>query len=81
LAKAARIAAASQYQQVAEHFFTAARQIAIQLEQGAYPDHEAAILILEDLLRSVSRIDAGHQMLHGLRRALENLRLKEEKSE
>ncbi|CAK8714688.1 Tetratricopeptide repeat-containing protein [Candidatus Electronema halotolerans] len=78
LSKAARIAAASRYQQVAEHFFTAAQQVAVQLEQGHYPDDEAAMLILEDLLRSVSRVDPGHQMISSLRRALDDLRLRQE---
>ena len=78
LSKAARLAAASQYPQVAEHFFTAAQQIAAQLEQGHYPDDEAAMLILEDLLRSVSRVDPHHQMISSLRSALDDLRLKQE---
>ncbi len=78
LSKAARLAAASRYPQVAEHFFTAAQQVAVQLEQGHYPDDEAAMLILEDLLRSVSRVDPHHQMISSLRRALDDLRLKQE---
>jgi hypothetical protein len=78
LSKAARLAAASRYQEVAGHFFTAAQQVAAQLEQGDYPDDEAAILILEDLLRSVSRVDPHHEMISSLRRALDDLRLKQE---
>jgi hypothetical protein len=78
LSKAARIAAASRYEQVVTAFFVAAEQVAVQLEQGEYPDTEAAILILEDLLRSVSRVDAKHKMIHEIERSLTDLRLKQE---
>ncbi len=78
LSKAARIAAASRYEQVVEQFFGAAQQVAVQLEQGDYPDTEAAILILEDLLRSVTRVDTSHQMIGEIQRSLDDLRLKQE---
>ena len=75
VAEAARIAAASRFSQTVEHFFEAARHVAAQIERGDYSDQEAAIFRLEELLASVSKVDATHGAVRRIRRALDGLRL------
>ncbi len=73
-AEAARIAAASRFPQVLEDFFTAARERAAKIERGDYPDREAAVCVLNELLRCACAVDGAHGAVRRIRQVLDSLR-------
>ncbi|MGR0481855.1 MAG: hypothetical protein ACTFAL_10770 [Candidatus Electronema sp. V4] len=73
-AEAARIAAASRFPQTLEHFFETARQTAAKIERGDCPDQEAAVFMLEELLRSTCAVDGTHGAVRRIRQVLDSLR-------
>jgi hypothetical protein len=73
-AEAARTAAASRFPQTREHFFENARQAAARIECCCCPDQEAAVFMLEELLRGVCAVDASHSAVRRMQLALDILR-------
>ncbi|MGX9728270.1 MAG: tetratricopeptide repeat protein [Candidatus Electronema sp. VV] len=73
-AEAARIAAASRFPQTLEHFFETARQAAAKIKRGDCPDQEAAVFMLEELLRSTCAVDETHGAVRRIRQVLDSLR-------
>jgi len=73
-AEAARTAAASRFPQAQEHFLDNARQAAARIECGCCPDQEAAVFMLEELLRGACAVDASHSAVRRMQLALDGLR-------
>jgi hypothetical protein len=73
-AEAARRTVASHFPQIMERFFEYARQTASRLERGDYPDQEAAIFMLEELLTSVISVDATHGTVRRIRQVRDSFR-------
>jgi hypothetical protein len=74
-AEAACLAAASHFPRVTESFLVTVQQTAARIERGDYPDRAAAVFRLEELLASVSKVDASHSAARRVRRVLDSLRL------